>query len=252
MKTSGIYRLQFPTGHYYIGSSRDHVTRCRHHQNSMLRGKHDSQRIQNVYDKYGQLPVFGLIIACDMSELENNEQSYLDEHVGKILCLNISKCAESPRRGVKGKPCTEEHKKYMREKMRTRVFTDEHRKRISDSKKGFDMAATRTPEILAKRSADMKGRTFSQSHLDKISKSLMGHKPAFSKPVVLINTGQVFESGMLAERETGAAAVGRACRKGYTAGKMKNGEPMKWAFQTPINATTSLLNHFKEATCLNK
>lgn len=230
MKHPGIYRLQFPTGHYYIGSSQDYNTRCRYHQNSMARGKHDSPRVQNVYNKYQTLPIFGLVVSCGLSELELQEQELLDVHVGNPMCLNISRCAEAARRGVKGAQHSEEHKQYMREKMRGRVFSEEHRKRISAAKKGKSIGDSQTPEANAKRSAAMKGRSVPHEKRAAISKTLMGHKPAFSKPVILLNTGRIFESVMQAERVTGAVAIGRACRRGYSAGKMLDGKPMRWGF----------------------
>lgn len=230
MNRPGIYRLQFPSGHYYIGSSKDYVTRCHQHQNNMKRGAHDSIRVQRVYDKYGELPVYGLVLGCSLENLQSEEQKQLDEHVGKPVCLNIGRCAEAARRGVKGDPHSKERREYMRDKMRKRVFTDEHRKRISEAKKGKPINATRTPEANAKRSASLKGRAISPETRAAISKALTGHKPAHSKAVVLKNTGQVFESAMLAERSTGASAVGRACKRGFSAGKMPNGEPMRWEF----------------------
>jgi hypothetical protein len=76
----------------------------------------------------------------------------------------------------------------------------------------------------------VKGRVVSLEERERISKRMKGHKPAFSKPVILLNTGHVFQSVMQAERETGASAVSRACKKGYTAGKMPDGSRMRWKF----------------------
>lgn len=236
-RNPGIYRLQFSTGHYYIGSSIDYVKRCRQHQNNMRRGAHDSPRVQNVYNKHNSLPIYGLVVACSVDELEQTEQRFLDEHVSMPLCLNISRCAEAATRGLKFKPHTEEFKRYMSEKMRNRVFTEEHRRRISESKKGQPMDATRTPEAIAKRSASLRGKKVSDKTRAAISKTLLGHKPAFSKPVVLLNTMETFESALLAERVTGAAAIGRACRHGYSAGKMPDGTPMRWSFAQPAVTT---------------
>lgn len=151
MKISGIYRLQFPSGHYYIGSSIDYVNRCRSHQNTLKRKCHDSPRVQNVYDKYGHSPIYGLIHGCPKDKLEQEEQRFLDEHVGKPRCLNISKCAEAARRGVKGKPHSEERKIRMSVLMKDRIFTKEHRARISQAKKGKYFPGSHTKEANEKR-----------------------------------------------------------------------------------------------------
>lgn len=237
MKIPGIYRIQFPTGHYYIGSSIDYVSRCKSHVNAIKRGEHDSQRVQNTYNKYKSLPIYGLVVACSKDELLKEEQDLLDAHVGNKLCLNISKCAESARRGVKGKHHSEEWKKRMSEKMKMRLFTEEHRKRISEAKKG-DLsnyfANCHSEEANNKRKKALKGRIITSDHRKKISETLRGHKPAFSKSVICLNTGQVFNSITLAQRITGAKAIGRACEKGYAAGRMDGGEPMKWAFHENV------------------
>lgn len=227
---SGIYRLQFPSGHYYIGSSKDYVARCRRHQNSMRRGEHDSPRVQHVFNKFGEMPIYGLLIECRVDALVENEQRLLDEHVGHPMCLNLSRCAEAPARGVKHPPCTEEKKQMLRRKMLGRKFSDEHRRLISAAKRGTYHPGSHTPEANAKRAAANRGKSVSESAKVKIAAKLLGHKPAFSKAVILVNTGRVFESAMRAERELGVQAVGRACRKGYSAGKMPSGEPMHWVF----------------------
>lgn len=234
MATSGVYKLQFQTGEFYLGSSKNIEARHKSHINSMVRNQHDSKTVQETYNKLKIVPTCEVLKECSKEELFRHEQDLLNNHHGGPNCLNIAKCAESPRRGVKGEPKSDEFKAHMSTLMKDRVFSDEHRARISAAKKGVSVKIPMTEETKQKMSIARMGRIITEEQRQKISDTLQGHKPAFSKPVVLINTGQEFDSAMLAERTLGVSGVSRACRNGYNAGQLPNGEKMKWQFKSDV------------------
>jgi group I intron endonuclease len=94
---SGIYcliwKLENITYQYY-GSAINLKKRKAEHFNSMKKGNHKNNRIQNIFNKYGS-PDFKII---EFSEAEKNillkrEQWFLNLHYGKNYCLNIAKVA---------------------------------------------------------------------------------------------------------------------------------------------------------------
>lgn len=229
MKVSGVYCLVFPSGHYYYGQSKNIRQRYRDHINTMKRGCHDSPRVQNVYNLYRRPPSLRVECVADTSEIDAAEQIFLDEHVGKGLCLNIATDALATQRGRKRGPHSDAHKEYMRNLMKGRIFSDEHRRLISEAKKGKQQSpACQSEAARLKRSLSLKGRGPDEEHRKRISATLQGHVGAGRKRVFCITTGITYASAMTAEAETGFAAIGRACKKGFSAGKLPDGTKLYW------------------------
>jgi group I intron endonuclease len=222
----GVYKLDFPSGHFYIGSSGNVEKRYREHINSLKTNTHDSDKVQSIFNEFGDIPKCVLLTECEKEKIRFNEQKFLDENFDKEGCLNKARDATSPGKGNKW---TEERKAYMSDLMKERIFTDEHRSRISASKKGVP-GQPLTEERKTKIGLSLIGKKHTEESKEKISLALKGHKPGGAKPVVLINTGEIFESAMLAERTLNIQGIARACRKDYTAGKLPDGEKIKWKF----------------------
>lgn len=82
-----VYQLNFSSGHYYIGRSKNVKERYRKHKTLLRTEKHDNSHMQSVYNIYGQPTLEILLVNCD-GFLE--EQKLLDVHFGSHYCLNQS------------------------------------------------------------------------------------------------------------------------------------------------------------------
>ncbi|MFA7361913.1 MAG: NUMOD3 domain-containing DNA-binding protein [Candidatus Kapaibacterium sp.] len=152
---SGIYKITSKiTGHYYIGSAVCLNIRRNQHNWRLNKGVHHNIKMQSYCNKYGIDDFeFNVLEHCDKELLISREQYYIDLLKPE---LNISPtaantlgvpCSEKTKikigeanSGTKswwyGKHHTEEHKKYMSEKMKNRSFSEETRKKMSLSKQG--------------------------------------------------------------------------------------------------------------------
>lgn len=136
---SGIYKIQsiIKPERCYIGSA-VHINRRRGEHLRMLRkGKHDSRKLQNHYNKYGESDlIFSILMGCDKSNLIPNEQYFIDSH---NTWFNISPTAGN-RLGTK---CTLESCKRMsiaqqgaKSPMQDKKHKPESIKKMSDGHKG--------------------------------------------------------------------------------------------------------------------
>lgn len=84
---SGIYKLKFETGQYYIGQSVNLNNRYKEHCRLLLLNKHHNYKIQELYNKLNVLPTFEIIIECPVSELDTRESALIN--LKDVNCLNI-------------------------------------------------------------------------------------------------------------------------------------------------------------------
>lgn len=87
MQKTGIYKLEFSDGSYYIGQSINIDSRLKDHYRMLLDGSHHSYKVQNRYDKEKLLPKHLVIRECSVNELNDLESSLID--LSDPLCLNI-------------------------------------------------------------------------------------------------------------------------------------------------------------------
>ena len=129
---SGVYALVNPkTLEAYIGSSVNVARRHKVHSYLLRKGRHSNQHLQRSWDKHGEFGAFVLEpTEPTRASLLEAEQRWID-FWGRLY--NVSPVAGRP--GV-------------------RVFTEEHRRKISQSKKGQTITAEQRAQI----SATLKGR----------------------------------------------------------------------------------------------
>ena len=147
-KCSGIYRIDFGNGHFYIGSAVDLDRRKRNHRTSMKRGAHCNKRVQHGWNKYGVFE-FTVLEECEIPELLANEQTWIDKHFADPKNVNLSPTAGSPL---------------------GREWSAESRAKSSASHKGVPKSA----ETCAKMSAARKGVPKSAEHCAKMSAARKG------------------------------------------------------------------------------
>jgi len=88
MQKSGIYKLQFADGSYYIGQSVDLHTRHKEHCRLLLLEQHHNYKVQDKYNNIKKLPEF-VILKEVVPALLNNEESDLI-NLKDTNCLNIN------------------------------------------------------------------------------------------------------------------------------------------------------------------
>lgn len=117
---SGVYRLDFPYGYFYVGQASNLKHRWAGHKNR-FRKKERNSKLYNVWAKHGD-PEIRVLEYCPVAELADVEQRYITEHWGDPLLCNTSPDSRT-NRGVKlgyetakkGRPFTEQHKKKLSE-----------------------------------------------------------------------------------------------------------------------------------------
>ena len=112
--------------YYYIGQSIDIDARYKKHLRLLNKNKHENNRVQNVFNKYG-VPLI-MILELSDNDLDKIEQSYLDIHFNNDNCCNLSPSAST----TKGYKHTEEAKKKIGELSKKKVYTEEYRQKLRE------------------------------------------------------------------------------------------------------------------------
>ena len=140
----GIYRIEFPNGAFYYGSSLDTGKRAARHKSDAHAGKHNNPRFQLTFDKYGDF-TWEHLVSCDPLTRYLWEQSYLDEFVGHADCINAHLQA---RGGGANKG-----RKFPNRK-KAGAMPPEQRAKIAEALRG----QPKSPEAVAKATAAKVGR----------------------------------------------------------------------------------------------
>lgn len=125
---AGIYMLAWPDGneYFYFGQSQNLWNRRGQHFRHLKNGTHDNIKLQNVFNKYG-LPEFIFVDLCEISDLNEKEQSLLDTFICFPGCCNISKSNANNR----GSKQSEDTKKLLSQLMTGRKLSAEHKENIT-------------------------------------------------------------------------------------------------------------------------
>jgi group I intron endonuclease len=169
MRVCGIYKIMNKiNGMYYVGSSKDVLgKRWYQHRKRLTDKTHHNPHLINAWHKYGA-EAFEIVIIEEVPEdkLYEVEQKYLS-----ICEANPSEAYNMNYSPDGGKPCAETLAKISR-KLKGRVFTEEHKKRIGIAITGrFYSAETR-----AKIGKYSSTRVHGEETRRKIGASLLGGK----------------------------------------------------------------------------
>lgn len=170
--TSGIYKIESPSGGFYIGSAANFGQRWYSHRSQLRKGRHHNQPLQRAYNKYGLERLrFIQLLVCRPSDLLMFEQRAID-----ILVPPYNTCpsagsrmgsthspearakmaSNSPRRS----PTKIQIEKTVQSN-RTRIWSASSREKISIAMRGGKGSP-------GKRSVEFK---------EKMSAIRLGHKP---------------------------------------------------------------------------
>jgi group I intron endonuclease len=75
--TCGVYKLIFPNGKIYVGSSLNMENRLREHKRMLNKGVHHSKKLQYAFNKHG-MPEFYFVLICRPEDRLMYEQNCMD------------------------------------------------------------------------------------------------------------------------------------------------------------------------------
>ena len=180
MDKSGIYKItNIINGKFYIGSSIDISRRLNAHKSMLINNTHRNPILQRAWNKYGSDKfTFEIVEECEIENLLNREQFYLDLYFDNKHNLNINKKADS----ILGLNLSEETKTKISKALTGRTLSEEHKERLrkpksEQAKSNMKLAQQdRSIEIRNKISKTLTGHSLSQETKNKISESLKGNK----------------------------------------------------------------------------
>jgi group I intron endonuclease len=192
------------------------------------------------YDSYknGYNSTFG----GEESPMKNKEvcKKVSEALKGKPKTINPLKKSQ---KGKKGTPHTEAHKKYISEKLKNRSISEETRIKLRNA----NLGKKQSNETILKRSIAMKGKKFTEEHKKKISDSLKingykatGSENPRSKKVAQINVEtneivRIFESASLAQEAMSKNKTGGLIIR-LLNGKGKTAYGFKWKYIIELEA----------------
>ena len=183
---SGIYVIVCIENHkFYIGQSKDIQERWKQHVLLLNKQKHSNRHLQHVYDKYGLDALhFQVVEYCQVSELDQREQGYLDQMMQFDTCMNIAPFAINPVNQLprtkewyekisaanRGKKLSEKTKELIRIARAKQVFPPDCYRAAIEARRG----KKRDPEIGVKISAALTGKKLSEAHVRRLKETHIG------------------------------------------------------------------------------
>lgn len=154
---SGIYKIQSnkKPDRVYIGSAKNIQKRWWVHLCDLRKNKHHSPKLQKHYNKYGEADLmFSVLLGCDISELTEKEQFFLD------IYKPYFNCCENARN------CQGYHP------------TEETRAKLREARKGKRpfLGHRHTEETKERMSAAKRGKKKSPETRERMSRAFMGNK----------------------------------------------------------------------------
>jgi group I intron endonuclease len=184
---SGIYAIVNKiNGHCYIGSSWNIDVRYKKHESLLDHNKHHSRHLQSAWNKYGRDNFVCVVLHnCLREELLQYEQNYINKVMPEYnICIVAGSKAGVPRTdeekikislsliGKSNGPRSEETKRKISIGNTGKVFTEEHKRNMINSRIGY----THSEETKLKISTAGKGRKQTEDDRHKKSIAAMGNQ----------------------------------------------------------------------------
>jgi len=151
--TCGIYQLKFPSGRFYIGSSKNIEHRIVIHIRKLKNGTHGNNKLVCAFKKYGKFKQT-IIIICNEENLLMYEQLCIDNLNPQCNCSSIAGRVD---------------------------WNAETRDKLSKSRMGMKPD---TATLIKLKTAQL-GRKRSPEHIEKIRFSLIGRKVTWKTRILL-------------------------------------------------------------------
>lgn len=162
-------------GKVYVGSAVNLKKRWFHHRKLLRKGMHHSVHLQRAWAKYGESSfVFEVLEVCPLEGLTGREQALLDQtrSYADVHGYNMTPTAYSQL----GRRHTEDAKQRISEAMKKRVFTEAHRRALSEVKRTSEKAKEQSRMAIVKASAACIGRVESAETRRRKSLAHMGKR----------------------------------------------------------------------------
>jgi group I intron endonuclease len=119
----------------YIGQAENIKTRARKHIESLIRGKHRNNKLQNSFNVYGRSAFDILVISvCPIDELDKQEQEWLHLFLMEYPKEDIYNLCFEPST-TRGYKFTEQQRKEQSERLKNKVVSEQGWKAYSELNK---------------------------------------------------------------------------------------------------------------------
>jgi group I intron endonuclease len=177
---SGIYEIRnVVNGHFYVGSAVNIKRRWYDHRRCLMANDHRNLYLQNAWNLYGESAFeFNVIFPCEVCELLENEQRFIDMYWDSGLLYNLSPTAGNNA----GIVFTEEHKRKLSQVNLGKKMSEESKRKMSEAKKGKPLSEdhkrkiglagigrSATEETRRKIGDKHRGKTISEEHKQALS-----------------------------------------------------------------------------------
>lgn len=263
----------------YVGQTKDYNSRVNSHLCALRANRSHNRHLQNSFNKYGEQAFqFDIIEKCDIDELNDREQFWIEELGSYDNGYNLDKGGG----GIRGYHFTEEQKKKISEALKGKVVTEEAKQHMRENHANFkgenhpqygtkwcELHTPEMQEILRKKASERYsgsgnpnyGKKFSDEVRKHISEGKKEYFRTHSNPlkgvprpelagansykahaVVCVNTGEEFETIDDAAKKynISQSGISTCCsHKTYYAGKGSDGKPLVWASKSEYEPMTS-------------
>lgn len=196
---TGIYCIENIENHkQYVGLAKDIAARWHSHKSKLRQGTHPNKHLQAAWNMYGEDAFsFFVLEETAVDELREAEMRWIKQ-------LDTFHNGYNMTAGGDG-----QHERYLTEEEK------QHLSEINMGEKNPNYGLKRSEETRRKMSEAMKGRKhgkMSEAHRAAISKGNKGKpRPWNNKPVIWIETGEVFINISEAANATGFSISGISC-----------------------------------------